>query len=85
MPLINLQIGSQFLQDLQAVLLYLTSLEPVGKIQEVITKANNDEEMDPWEKSMYTLLVLITTTEENARKDGLTNIEEIPEEEISPE
>jgi hypothetical protein len=83
--IIDVKIGSQFLQDLQAVVLYLTSLEPAGKLQQVVNKANNNEEMDPWEKSMYTMLVLITTVEENARTAGFTNIEEIPEEEISPE
>lgn len=83
--IIDVKIGSQFLQDLQAVVLYLTSLEPAEKLQQVVNKANNNEEMDAWEKSMYTMLVLITTAEENARAAGFTTIEEIPEEEISPE
>ena len=83
--IIDVKIGSQFLQDLQAVVLYLTSLEPADKLQQVVNKANNNEEMDAWEKAMYTMLVLITTTEENARAGGFTTIEEIPEEEISPE
>lgn len=83
--IIDVKIGSQFLQDLQAVVLYLTSLEPANKLQQVINKANNNEEMDAWEKAMYTMLVLITTTEENARAAGFTTIEEIPEDEISLE
>jgi hypothetical protein len=82
--IIDVKIGSQFLQDLQAVVLYLSSLEPADKIQQVVTKANNNQEMNDWEKSMYTMLVLITTAEENARTAGFTTIEEIPEEEISP-
>lgn len=82
---IDVKIGSQFLQDLQAVVLYLTSLEPVDKLQQVINKANNEQDMDGWEKSIYTMLVLVTTAEENARTAGFTTIEEIPEEEISPE
>lgn len=83
--IIDVKIGSQFLQDLQAVLLYLTSLQPVNKLQDLITKVNNNEELDPWESSAYTMLVLITTAEENARTSNLTTIEEIPEEPISPE
>jgi len=83
--IIDIKIGSQFLQDLQAVLLYLTSLQPVNKLQDLITKVNNNEELDQWENSAYTMLVLVTTAEENARASNLTTIEEIPEEEISPE
>ena len=83
--IIDVKIGSQFLQDLQGVLLYLTSLQAANKIQEIVTKANNSQEMDPWEKSVYTMLVLVTTAEENARTSGFTTIEEIPEDEISPE
>ena len=83
--IIDVKIGSQFLKDLQAVLLYLTSLEPAAKLQQVINKVNNEAEMDDWEKSVYTILVLVSTTEENARTAGFTTIEEIPEDEISPE
>jgi len=83
--IIDVKIGSQFLKDLQAVLLYLTSLEPVAKLQQVMNKVNNEAEMDDWEKSIYTILVLVSTAEENARTAGFTTIEEIPEDEISPE
>lgn len=82
---IDIKIGSQFLQELQAVLLYLTSLQPVNKLQDLIAKVNKNEELDQWENAAYTMLVLITTAEENARAANLTTIEEIPEEEISPE
>lgn len=82
---IDIKIGSQFLQELQAVLLYLTNLQPVNKLQDLIAKVNKNEELDQWENAAYTMLVLITTAEENARTANLTTIEEIPEEEISPE
>lgn len=80
--IIDLKIGSKFLQDLQAVLFYISNLQPVNKIQETVNKANTlgEDSLDEWEKSIYTMLVLITTIEENARTAGLTAIEDIPEE-----
>lgn len=82
--IIDLQIGSKFLQDLQGVIIYLSSLQPVSKLQDIVTKANTDaESLDQWEKSIYTMLVLVTTIEENAKKSGLTTEVDIPEEGLS--
>lgn len=80
--IIDLKIGSKFLQDLQAVLIYLSNLQPVNKIQETVNKVNEkgEDSLDEWEKSIYTMLVLVTNIEENARTSGLTVIEDIPEE-----
>lgn len=79
--IIDLKVGSKFLQDLQAVLIYLTTLQSAGRIQEAVNKAKEqgEDSLDDWEKSIYTMLVLVTNLEENAREAGLTSIEEIPE------
>jgi hypothetical protein len=87
---IDLKVGSKFLQELQAVLIYLTTLQSAGRIQEAVNKAKEqgEESLDEWEKSIYTMLVLITNLEENARAAGLISIEEIPEADsplVSPE
>jgi hypothetical protein len=83
--IVDLQIGSQFLKDLQSVILYLSTFESTDRIKDVVAKANAEQPLDEWEQSLYTMLVLVTTIEENARKAGLTSIEDIPEEGISPE
>lgn len=88
--IIDLKVGSKFLQDLQATLIYLTSLQSASRIQEAVNKAKDqgEDSLDSWEKSVYTMLVLITNLEENAREAGLTVIEEIPEGDsplVSPE
>jgi hypothetical protein len=79
--IIDLKVGSKFLQDLQGVLFYISSLQPTNRIQETVNKVNSqgEDSLDDWEKSIYTMLVLITNLEENARTAGLTVIEEIPE------
>jgi hypothetical protein len=84
--IIDLKIGSKFLQDLQGVLIYISNLQATGRIQETVNKVNTqgEDSLDEWESSIYTMLVLITTIEENARTAGLTVIEEIPEEGLSP-
>lgn len=82
--IIDLQIGSKFLQDLQGVVIYLSSLQPVNKLQDIVNKANTDaDSLDQWEQSIYTMLVLVTTIEENAKKAGLTTEVDIPEEGLS--
>lgn len=83
--IIDVKIGSQFLKDLQATLIFLTTLESAEKLQEAVNKGNAQQTLSDWENAVYTMLVLVTTAEENARKEGLTTIEEIPESEISPE
>jgi hypothetical protein len=79
--IIDLKVGSKFLQDLQGVLFYISNLQPTNRIQETVNKVNaqGEDSLDDWEKSIYTMLVLITNLEENARTAGLTAIEEIPE------
>jgi hypothetical protein len=83
--IIDLKVGSKFLQDLQAVLLYLSSLQSVNKLQDILekVKVNGETSLDDWEKSMYTMLVLISSLEENARAAGFTSIEDIPESGLS--
>lgn len=79
--IIDVKIGSKFLQDLQGALLYLSSLRDANSIQTVVNtvKDSGETSLDDWEKSIYTMLVLVTTIEENARAAGLTVIEDIPE------
>jgi hypothetical protein len=79
--IIDIKIGSKFLQDLQATLIYISNLQSVNRIQETVNKAKEqgEDSLDDWEKSIYTMLVLITNLEENARAAGLTVIEDIPE------
>jgi hypothetical protein len=83
--IIDLKVGSKFLQDLQAVLLYLSSLQSVNKLQDILekVKVSGETSLDDWEKSMYTMLVLISSLEENARTAGFTRIEDIPESGLS--
>lgn len=85
--IIDLKVGSKFLQDLQGVLIYISNLQPVGRIQETVNKVNTqgEDSLDDWEKSIYTMLVLVTNLEENARAAGLTVVEEIPEADLSQE
>lgn len=83
--IIDVKIGSQFLKDLQATLIFLTTLESAEKLQEAVNKGNAQQTLSDWENAVYTMLVLVTTAEENARKEGLTTIEEIPETDLSPE
>ena len=84
--IIDVKIGSKFLQDLQQVLMYLSSLQPAGRMQQVVEKAGKDESsLDDWEKAVFTMLVMVTQTEENARAAGLTTVQEVPESEQSPE
>jgi len=77
--IIDVKIGSQFLKDLQASLIYLTTLESAERLKEAVTKGNNNSTLDEWENAVYTMLVLVTTIEENARKENLTTVEEIQE------
>lgn len=82
--IIDMKIGSKFLQDLQGVLIYLSSLQSAARIKEVVEKAKSDEDsLDSWEKSVYTMLILITNLEETARTAGLTTTEEVQEDEQS--
>lgn len=83
--IIDVKIGSQFLKDLQATLIFLTTLESAEKLQEAVNKGNAQQTLSDWENAVYTMLVLVTTAEENARKEGLTTVEEIPETDLSPE
>lgn len=83
--IIDLKIGSKFLQDLQAVLIYLSTLQSANRLQEIVEKVkiNGETSLDDWEKSLYTMLVLVTNIEENAREAGYTTIEDIPESDLS--
>lgn len=83
--IIEMKIGSQFLKDLQAVLLYLTSLRSAEDLKAIVNKAkDNPDGMDDWEKSAYNMLVLITSLEENARDNGFTTEVEIQEDGTIP-
>jgi hypothetical protein len=83
--IIEMKIGSQFLKDLQAVLLYLTSLRSAEDLKAIVEKAKNDaDSMDDWEKAAYNMLVLVTSLEENARDNGLTVEVEIQEDGTIP-
>jgi len=83
--IIEMKIGSQFLKDLQVVLLYLTSLRSADDLKAIVDKANNESDgMDDWEKSAYTMIVLVTSLEETARKEGLTVEVEIQEDGTIP-
>ncbi len=77
--IIDVKIGSAFLKELQTVTVYLSSLKSTDDLKKIVDKVNNKEELNEWEQVMYTMLVLVTTIEENARKEGLTTIEEVPE------
>lgn len=83
--IIEMKIGSQFLKDLQGVLLYITSLRSAEELKAIVEKAKNDaDSMDDWEKAAYNMLVLITSLEENARENGHTTEVEIQEDGTIP-
>ncbi len=76
---IDVKIGTAFLKELQTVTVYLSSLKSTEELKEIVNKVNNKQELSEWEQVMYTMLVLVTTIEENARKEGLTTVEEVQE------
>lgn len=83
--IIEMKIGSQFLKDLQGVLLYITSLRSAEELKAIVEKAKNDPDgMDDWEKAAYNMLVLVTSLEENARENGFTTEVEIQEDGTIP-
>lgn len=76
--IVEIQIGTQFLVDLQKVLMLLSFLEPIDRLKPLLEKAEkNPEDLDEWEKAVYTMLVLITTIEEKAKESGFVEEQEL--------
>lgn len=81
--IVEIPIGTQFLIDLQKVLMLLSFLEPIDRLKAVLEKTNDPENMDEWEKAVYTMLVLITTIEEKAKEKGFVIEEELEPSELN--
>jgi hypothetical protein len=87
--IIDIKIGNQFLMDLQYVTVFLGMMQPPESTADILKKIESPEfnmdDLNDWERAMYTMLVLVTNIEKNAKEQGFTIEEDIPEQEISPE
>jgi hypothetical protein len=77
--IITVDFSLPFFHRIQQMLLSYTTTHKPEELKECVEKIKQGNQiLLPWEEHFETLIILINTIEEKARKDGLLEINEVP-------